>query len=93
MPDDRVAPALSTGFVAIEVDGCALSAEPGISVAAALWQHDIRHLRQSPSGQSRGAFCMMGVCQECVVHIDQRLVRACVTPVHGGMQIVTARRP
>ena len=45
------------------------------------------HLRDSPRGGARGAFCLMGVCQECLLQVDgvQRL--ACLVTVSDGMQV------
>ena len=78
-----------TGRVPIEVDGQRIEAERGISVAAALMQAGIRVLRESPSGAPRGAFCMMGVCQECLVEIDGRRRQACIAAIEPGMRIWT----
>ncbi len=30
-------------------------------------------------------FCLMGVCQECVVRVDGRTVNSCMEPVRTGM--------
>src|SRR5439155_775857 len=47
-------------------------------------------LRRSPSGQPRGLYCGIGVCQECRVLVDGvGVVRACVTPVTAGMTVST----
>ncbi len=73
----------------IEVDGRPVQAEPGISVAAALMRAGIRALRLSPAGAPRGAFCMMGVCQECQLDIDGRRQQACLIAIEPGMRLVT----
>jgi sarcosine oxidase subunit alpha len=45
-------------------------------------------LRDSPrTGEPRGAFCFMGACQECLVHVDGMPRQACMTPVRHGMVI------
>jgi sarcosine oxidase subunit alpha len=45
-------------------------------------------LRASPrAGAARGAFCHMGVCQECVLHVDGVLRQACLTFVREGMRV------
>ena len=76
--------------VEITVDGMPVVACPGESLAAALLIAGHRALRASPRlGQPRGAFCLMGVCQECVVQVDGRLVPACQTPVRAGMRVET----
>jgi predicted molibdopterin-dependent oxidoreductase YjgC len=71
------------------VDGEALEAPAGQSIAAALLASGRAALRPSPSGQPRGLYCGIGVCQECRVRADGRVVRACVTPVTAGMRVVT----
>jgi predicted molibdopterin-dependent oxidoreductase YjgC len=38
-------------------------------------------------GSSRGLFCAMGACQECVVEVDGSLMEACRTPVRDGMVV------
>lgn len=74
----------------LSVDGETLSAPAGQSLAAALLAAGQAALRTSPSGQPRGVYCGIGVCQECRVHVDGRgIVRACVTPVAGGMRVTT----
>lgn len=76
--------------VTITVDGKPLCAYPGESLAAALLAGGTHTLRSSPrTRQARGAFCFMGVCQECLVYLDGRRVLACQTPVHAGMVIRT----
>jgi predicted molibdopterin-dependent oxidoreductase YjgC len=75
--------------VKIEVDGRPLEADAGLSVAAVLLRAGIRSLRRSPAGSPRGAFCMMGVCQECLVEIDGVRRQACLVTTEPGMGIVT----
>ena len=76
--------------VEIVVDGSPVAACPGESLAAALLVAGRRALRASPRlGMPRGAFCMMGVCQECLVRVDGRLVPACQTAVRPGMRVET----
>lgn len=73
--------------VEILVDGRLLTAHVGESLAAALWAAGIRRLRADPDGGARGAFCWMGVCQECVVTIDGRRGQACMEAVREGMSV------
>lgn len=76
--------------VKIIVNGKVISAFPGESVAAALFASGIVKLRRSSRFESdRGMFCLMGVCQECVVTIDGRRVEACREEVRDGMIIET----
>jgi aerobic-type carbon monoxide dehydrogenase small subunit (CoxS/CutS family) len=63
--------------VTITVDGARVETVAGIPLGAVL------HAR-SPL-----LFCGMGVCFECLVTVDGRPgVRACVTPVRDGMDVV-----
>lgn len=75
----------------LTVDGRAITACAGDSVAAALLSAGILACRTTPvSGAPRGPYCMMGVCFECLVVIDGIGSRqACLTPVHDGMAIET----
>ena len=60
----------------------------GETVAVALLCAGHLDVRRSPRTRSpRGAFCMMGVCQECLVRVDGVLRQACLTPVEDGMRI------
>lgn len=75
-------------LVPITVDGLPMSARAGDPLATALALVGHLRLRDSPAaGAPRGAFCHMGVCQECVVHVDGRLRQACLMPVSAGMRI------
>ena len=74
--------------IKFEFEGQVLKAFPGDSIAAALIAYDIIELRYTSDGESRGIFCGMGVCQECLVEIDgEQNQRACMTKVREGMQI------
>ena len=77
--------------VDIEVDGRPVQARTGESVAAALLIAGCVPLRHTPlSGAPRAPVCMMGVCFECLVEIDdQPNVQACMVPVRDGMRIRT----
>ena len=74
--------------VEFRVDGRPLTAFAGESVAAALLAAGMSTLRTSPrAGTPRSVFCLMGVCQECVVRVDGRPVTACMEPVRDGMRV------
>ncbi|MBI4280043.1 MAG: (2Fe-2S)-binding protein [Armatimonadetes bacterium] len=77
--------------VRIEVDGTALEAREGDTVAAALLAEGRSILRHTLHGKApRGLFCGMGFCFDCLVTVDGvRSVRACVTPVREGMKVET----
>jgi D-hydroxyproline dehydrogenase subunit gamma len=75
-------------LVQFSVNGVVVPARTGQSVAAALLAFGIRRLRRSPrAGTPRGAFCLMGVCQECLIEIDGRLEQACMARVLPGMAV------
>ena len=72
-----------------EFEGRPLTALPGDSVAAALMSNGIVDLRVTQTGASRGIFCGMGICHDCLVAIDGQLnQRACVIKAHNGMKIL-----
>ena len=74
--------------VTFTVDGVLLWAPEGEPLATALACANLLRLRTSPrAGAPRGAFCFMGVCQECVVFVDGVLRQACLTPVRGGLKV------
>jgi predicted molibdopterin-dependent oxidoreductase YjgC len=69
-----------------------MEAPAGEPLAAALAASGILTLRASPrAGTPRGAFCFIGVCQECLVRVNGSLVQACLEPVAAGMVVETAR--
>jgi hypothetical protein len=70
------------------VDGQPVEARVGETVAAALMAAGFLQLRRSPgAGTARGAFCLMGVCQECVALVDGILRQTCLVLVEEGMAI------
>jgi predicted molibdopterin-dependent oxidoreductase YjgC len=74
--------------ITITVDGRPLACYAGETVATALLAAGFRGLRASPRiGAPRGAFCMMGVCQECAIRIDDRVQQACLVRVHQGLRV------
>ncbi len=76
--------------VRLMVDGQALPAYEGETIAAALLAAGRRAFRHTvPGGHPRGVFCGIGVCFDCLVTVDGSQIRACVTPVRDGMQVST----
>lgn len=74
--------------IVISVDGRPVPAVMGESLAAALAAAGILRLRSAPrTGAPRGAFCFMGVCQECAILVDGTLRQACLVPVEAGMSV------
>lgn len=80
--------------VRVVVDGTALEAFAGETIACALLASGTRVMRQTARyGSFRGLFCGMGVCFDCMVTVDGRPnVRACITPVADGA-VISTRRP
>jgi predicted molibdopterin-dependent oxidoreductase YjgC len=78
-----------SGAVTLLIDGRAVVARQGDSVAVALLANGIVTTRTTAaSGSARGPFCMMGACFECVAVVDGRPgVQTCMTPVRDGMRI------
>ena len=80
--------------VKMDVDGATVTACEGETVAVALLAAGVRELRHSPTAQTaRGVFCLMGVCQECLLRIDGRRALACQEAVRDGMQVRTNAVP
>lgn len=81
-------PAQTTGHFTF--DGQSIPLRDGQSLAAALTEAGLRSFRQTAKGATRGIFCGMGVCQDCLVTIDgvpNR--RACMTPALAGQVVQT----
>lgn len=73
----------------VTIDGQAVSAEPGESVAAVLLRLDSPISRTTPvNGSPRTPYCMMGVCFECLANVDgMASVQTCLVPVRDGMRV------
>ena len=73
------------------VDGELRRAAAGSSVAAALLNAGIWHLRDSVDSAPRAPLCGMGICYECRVTIDgEAHRRACLVPLAEGMIVRTS---
>ena len=78
--------------VTFTFDGSPIVGYPGESVAAALLAQGVRLLRRAHrDAQPRGAFCLMGACQECVVAIAGRRIESCRAVVHAGLEVTSVR--
>jgi len=77
--------------VAMSVDGQAVSAYAGETVATVLLALGMYTFRRTDRLHApRGMYCGMGVCFDCLVTVDgQPNVRACVTTVREGMVVDT----
>ncbi|MGO4171933.1 (2Fe-2S)-binding protein [Bosea sp. TAF32] len=74
---------------AFSFGGTTVPAREGENLAAAILRAGIKSFRSTPrSGASRGPYCMMGVCFECLVTVDGRPNRqACLETVRAGMVV------
>ena len=77
--------------VKLTVDGKAIEAYEGETVAAALLSAGVTTFRFSHKNhQPRSIYCGMGVCYECLVTINGVPgQRACMSDVEDGMEILT----
>ncbi len=80
--------------IQVEIDGAAVPAYAGDTVAAVLMLSGTRIFTQaSRYNLNRTLFCGMGICHQCLVTVDGiRDVQACMTTVRPGMKIETRWR-
>lgn len=72
--------------VTFTFDGTPVIGHAGESLVAALMRAGYLALRNAPNDAApRGAFCCMGLCQECAVRIEGQIVEACRTDVTPGL--------
>lgn len=85
--------------VIILVNGIEVTAYEGESLATALIASGTLVMSRDSSGRSRGAFCNMGVCFDCVVTVEDfalaagvtaTRVRACLAEVRSGLLVTVA---
>ena len=82
--DDHI---VRTELITFQFDHNSVAAHEGESIAVALMRAGVTQIRKAPSGTPRGMFCVMGVCQECVVMVDGKRVEACRTLVSEGLVV------
>ena len=75
--------------VQITFEGQTYQVAPRQTVAAALMGEGYLTMRNSVvSGETRAAFCMMGICFDCLLEIDGRPnQQSCMIQVREGMSI------
>lgn len=78
------APALT-----LTIDGEAVSAAPGETLAAVLLRQRTPASRTTPVHESpRAPFCMMGVCFDCLAIVDGvASTQTCLVTVRDGMRV------
>jgi hypothetical protein len=75
---------------ALVADGLEVPILEGDTVGACLVRAGRLTFRRSRSGDPRGLYCAIGVCNECLVTLDGTLnVRACITPARPGARVQT----
>lgn len=74
-------------LLALTVDGQAVTAEPGDSVASVLLRLESPVSRTTPvRGSPRAPYCLMGVCFECLATVDGvASTQTCLVEVAQGM--------
>jgi len=84
LPPVEAAPA-----VEISVDGRAIQARAGDTLAAALLCAGVVPFRHTPvTGRPRSPLCLMGVCFDCLVEVDGvQNVQSCMVEVRDGMTV------
>lgn len=75
--------------VTLTFDDHPLTAPEGVSIAAALLLNGVGPFRATPvKSAPRAAYCMMGVCFECLVEVDGKPgCQACQIPIQEGMNV------
>lgn len=88
-PLPAVQPAPDT--VSVQVDGAPVRMFRQASLAAGLLAAGVTAVRRSPvGGEARAPYCMMGVCFECLVHVDGvPNQQACLVVPQEGMRVLT----
>lgn len=81
--------------VRFDIDGAAVEAPEGASVATALLLAGRAAFGRHPvSGEAEGPWCLIGVCFGCLVEIDGVPNRqACMVAVRDGMTVRTQAEP
>ena len=89
MKFSRLESANASPAVCFTCNGQVIEARVGDSVATALLMAGIGSTRDTAlSGEGRAAYCLMGVCFECLVEIDGiPNQQACLVPVSEGMSV------
>ncbi|WP_438392077.1 (2Fe-2S)-binding protein [Caballeronia sp. DA-9] len=76
-------------LIRIEIDGKSVDVPDSLTVAAALLFAGVHTFLRTPVGNApRAPFCMMGVCFDCLVQIDdQPNQQSCMVKVRKGMRV------
>src|SRR5580698_1607215 len=72
-------------------NGSTVTAEPGDTVASALYRSGVRTFTYSyQHGRPRGLLCLTGSCPNCMVNVDGvPNVRCCTLPARSGLAVLS----
>ncbi|MCL4754084.1 MAG: FAD-dependent oxidoreductase [Myxococcales bacterium] len=91
LTDHPVLPALAATEISISWRGRSLPAHDGEPLSSALWAAGERVLGHHPKdGAAQSLFCANGQCAQCLVLVDGRPEKACVTRAREGMRVEPA---
>ncbi len=77
-----------TAQVTFTFEGQPVQGHAGETLVSALLRAGHLSLREAPNDRApRGAFCCMGLCQECAVRIQGQTVEACRTFVTADLSV------
>ncbi|WP_444996513.1 (2Fe-2S)-binding protein [Aliikangiella sp. IMCC44359] len=75
-------------IINFEFNNQLISAHQGETIAIALLANEIRTLSYNAANKTgSGLFCAMGVCQQCLVKINEQNYEACRTHVMPDMKV------
>jgi D-hydroxyproline dehydrogenase subunit gamma len=73
--------------ITFQFEGEEFSGFEGETISAALLRAGLLNIRNAPSGEARGIFCGMGVCQECVVEVQGKKIESCRATLIDGLKV------
>ncbi len=73
--------------IVFRFEGRPIEAAPGESLAAALLAAGETGFRMTRGGSSRGPFCGMGACFDCLVTVEGATQRACLQPARPDLDV------
>ena len=77
-----------TRLVTFTFDGMPVQGHSGEPLVSALLRADHLSWRRAPNDDGpRGAFCCMGLCQECAVRVQGQVVEACRIEVTADLVV------
>lgn len=79
--------------ISFRFDNQTIKARQGETILVALMKNGIKHLRNAPmDDKPRGAFCCIGLCQECAVKVDGKSVESCRKIATDGLVVESLRQ-